>query len=136
MMKMFRKYLRHEKGTAAVEFAMVSLLFLALLLGTVEVGRIFWTWNALQYAVEETARYAAVHSTATNSALVAYATTKMAGVSVATSQLTVTTATSTISGISFIEVTGTYAFATLVPSLVPALQSLSLTAKSKVPYVI
>jgi Flp pilus assembly protein TadG len=134
-MKNFYKHLRKEEGAMAVEFAIVSLLFLSFMLGIIEVGRIFWTWNALQYAVEETARYATVHTTATNADLVDYATTKMAGVEPNTTGLVITPTRPVISGITFIKISGTYTFSTLLPDLLPDLQTISLTAESKVPLV-
>ncbi|MCE9508435.1 MAG: pilus assembly protein [Alphaproteobacteria bacterium] len=135
-MKIFCKYFRNRQGTVAVEFAMVAVLFMTFLFGIIEVGRVFWTWNTLQYAVETTARYAIVHQSATNSDLVTYAANRMSGISVDTSKLSVTTATTTISGISFIEVTGTYAYTSIVPFLPAAMNSINLTAKVKVPYVL
>jgi len=133
-MKNIRKYFREEKGATAVEFGMVSLLFLTFLFGVVEMGRVFWTWNTLQYAIEDTARYAIVHVTATNSDLVAYAASSMAGISADTSRLTVTTANTTISGIQFIEVSGTYAYRSMVPFLPAAINSINLTAQARIPY--
>jgi Flp pilus assembly protein TadG len=40
-----------QRGTAAVEFAIVSSLLFMLLFGMMEMGRLLWTWNA---AVEAT----------------------------------------------------------------------------------
>jgi Flp pilus assembly protein TadG len=135
-MNIFCKYFRNRQGTVAVEFAMVAVLFLTFLFGIIEVGRVFWTWNTLQYAVEDTARYAIVHQSATNSDLVTYAAGRMAGIKVDTSKLSVTTANTTISGISFIEVTGTYAYKSIVPFLPAAMNTINLTAEAKVPYVL
>lgn len=42
---------RPQRGAAAVEFALVAVLFFTLLLGVVEMGRLLWVWNA---AVETT----------------------------------------------------------------------------------
>jgi hypothetical protein len=44
------RVLRERDGTAAIEFAFVAPLFLMLLFGTVEFGRLFWTKVALQEA--------------------------------------------------------------------------------------
>src|ERR1700675_3482302 len=52
-------------GAAAVEFAMILWPLMLLLLGTVDGGRMLWTQNSLQYAVEQAARCAAVNSTTT-----------------------------------------------------------------------
>jgi Flp pilus assembly protein TadG len=44
-----------------IEFALVSPLLLALLLGTLQFGYSFYTYNNLQKAVRDGARYAASH---------------------------------------------------------------------------
>jgi Flp pilus assembly protein TadG len=49
-----------DDGTVAVEFAIVGLLFLALLLGSIELGRAMWMRNSVQFAAEEGARWALV----------------------------------------------------------------------------
>jgi hypothetical protein len=51
---------RHE-GQGLVEFAFVLPVFLALLLGTVDLGRGIWANNSVASAAREAARYAAVH---------------------------------------------------------------------------
>ena len=132
-MKIFHRYFLHKKGSVAVEFGMVSILFLGFLFGIIEFGRLFWTMNALQYAIEDTARYALVHQDATNTELITYATNSMSGVS-NSSNLTITTTQMTISGISFIEVNGTYTFTTIIPFLSTSLSTLDLTAQSRIPY--
>lgn len=43
-------------GIAAVEFALLAPVFLITLLGTIEIGRLMWTQNALNYAVQEASR--------------------------------------------------------------------------------
>jgi Flp pilus assembly protein TadG len=52
-----------KSGAAAVEFAFVGLALIFLLFGVVECGRMLWTQNALQYAVEQAARCAIVNTT-------------------------------------------------------------------------
>jgi Flp pilus assembly protein TadG len=56
-----------------VEFALLAPVFLALLLGAVETGRLMWTRSMLQFAAEEAARYALVRSDATSTAIEAVA---------------------------------------------------------------
>ena len=45
-----------NKGSAAIEFAMVAPVFFLLLMGTIEAGVIFFAQSALQNAVNDTAR--------------------------------------------------------------------------------
>ncbi|HWY63788.1 MAG TPA: TadE/TadG family type IV pilus assembly protein [Rhizomicrobium sp.] len=57
----FRKFLNRlrrdaNKGSAAVEFAMVAPAFFLLLMGTIEAGVVFFAQSSLQNAVNDTAR--------------------------------------------------------------------------------
>ncbi|RFC01391.1 pilus assembly protein TadE, partial [Klebsiella michiganensis] len=49
---------KHQKGTTAVEFAIVVALFLTVLLGILDFGRILFTWNAVGEATRRGARQA------------------------------------------------------------------------------
>lgn len=51
---------KNERGAALVEFAIVSTIFLTVLFGVLEFGRLFWTHNALKDAARRGARYAIV----------------------------------------------------------------------------
>jgi Flp pilus assembly protein TadG len=52
------------RAAAAVEFALVLWPLLLLVLGAVDGGRMVWTQNSLQYAVEQAARYAGLNKAA------------------------------------------------------------------------
>lgn len=54
---------REEKGSALVEFALVITLFLMLLMGMVEFGRIFHALLTVENAARQGARVAAVGGT-------------------------------------------------------------------------
>jgi hypothetical protein len=49
-------------GNTAIEFAFVLPVLLLFIIGIMECGRVLWTQNALNYAVEEAARCAGVNS--------------------------------------------------------------------------
>lgn len=49
-----------QRGVTMVEFALVGGLFLALLFGIIEMGRMLWIWNTLNEATRRGARYAAI----------------------------------------------------------------------------
>lgn len=53
---------RHQTGAAAVEFAVVAMVFFTLLIGIMEMGRLLWTWNAAVEATRAGARLAVVCS--------------------------------------------------------------------------
>lgn len=49
-----------ERGAAAVEFALVSVVFFTLVFGIIQFGLWFWSWQAAGHAAREAARVAAV----------------------------------------------------------------------------
>lgn len=49
-----------ERGVAAVEFALVAIVFFALLLGILELGRMLYVWNTVQEVTRRAARAATV----------------------------------------------------------------------------
>ena len=51
---------KHMRGTYVVEFAVIGLLVFTLLFGVVEMGRLYFTVNALDEAVRRGTRLAAV----------------------------------------------------------------------------
>jgi Flp pilus assembly protein TadG len=57
-------YIKHfknkERGAALFEFAIVATVFMTVLFGVIEFGRLFWTHNALRDAARRGVRYAAV----------------------------------------------------------------------------
>lgn len=49
-----------QRGAAAVEMAIVSVIFIVILLGAMEMSRLLWTWNAAAEATRLGARLAIV----------------------------------------------------------------------------
>lgn len=56
------KNVLHQNGTTAIEFAIVALLFFAIVLGIMEFGRILYMWNTVQEVTRRAAREAVVRS--------------------------------------------------------------------------
>jgi hypothetical protein len=52
---------RRERGQGLVEFAVVLPVFLAMLFGIVDFGRVIWATNSLTNAATEATRFAIVH---------------------------------------------------------------------------
>ena len=50
-----------SRGQALMEFALAAPVFLVMLFGVVDVGRIIWATTAVNSAAREAARYAIVH---------------------------------------------------------------------------
>ncbi|HET7038079.1 MAG TPA: TadE/TadG family type IV pilus assembly protein [Thermomicrobiaceae bacterium] len=61
---------RGQLGQGMVELAVVLPLLLVILLGTIDLGRAFYTYVALTNAAREAARYAAVNDTNASSSQV------------------------------------------------------------------
>jgi Flp pilus assembly protein TadG len=80
-------------GNAAVEFALILPVFISLIVGVMEVGRILWIQNTLQQAVEAAARCATVNATTcgTASDVRVYAAAQTAGLGVPASAFAATT---------------------------------------------
>jgi len=83
-----------QRGTGAVELAILTPVLFMLTLGAFELGRGVWTKHTLSHAAREAARYASVRSKtsddpATNATITARA--KAAAVGIDASLLTVTT---------------------------------------------
>ena len=51
---------RHQNGAAAVEFALIAIVFFTLLLGILEFGRLFYLYNTVQEVTRRAAREAVV----------------------------------------------------------------------------
>jgi Flp pilus assembly protein TadG len=54
--RLARRFVRHEKGAAAVEFALIAVPFLALLFAILETALIFFAGQTLETAASESAR--------------------------------------------------------------------------------
>lgn len=53
---------KNEKGASMAEFAVVALVFLMIIFGIIEFGRLLYTHNALTDAARRGARYAALRA--------------------------------------------------------------------------
>jgi hypothetical protein len=51
---------RSQRGTAAVEFALIAVVFFMVLLGILEFGRMMYVWNTAQEVTRRAAREAVV----------------------------------------------------------------------------
>ena len=55
---------RGERGSALLEGALCLTVFLMIVFGTIDFGRMVFAYNFVSYAAREATRYAAVHGTA------------------------------------------------------------------------
>jgi Flp pilus assembly protein TadG len=103
VMDLLKRLWRASSGSAAVEFALILPVMLLFTFGTFEFGRYFWTQNALQYAVEQTARQSIVtppSTCATSAANSALVTANLVGLSADSVTVTLESATNAGSGLA------------------------------------
>lgn len=86
-----RRLIGDRTGATAVEFALVASGFSVLLIGSIEVGLLLWTKNALQVTADMTARCAALGSCSAPSYAVSLAAQWVTAEVVNTSDVTVST---------------------------------------------
>lgn len=60
-MNMIREFIRNRQGTAAIEFALVANLFVALLLGAFAIGYIFVVRSDLEQSITAAERFALIN---------------------------------------------------------------------------
>lgn len=128
-------YLKEENAATAVEFAIVSTIFLTLVFGIFETALILFTWNSLQDSLEKATRYALVHPDATSDELRQIVANSMSGLSVDASDilLDVAQTTTTSNDMQFLEMTGTYHFSNNMPFMPASFSTMDLTASSRLP---
>ena len=123
-----RRFLwKERRGNAALEFAFLLPVFLAMFLGIMEFGRLLWTRTTLQHAVVAAARYAAINypSCSSSSQTQSYAAGEVFGQSVDTSAFTLTC------GACGTQVNVQVGFSFVVPALFP--YNITLNAQSCYP---
>jgi Flp pilus assembly protein TadG len=130
--KTFIGLLRCDRGVAALEFAIVAPLFMLLLVAVMEFGRMYWVRDSVQYAAEQTARWAMVNTAATDSQLKSRALAQFDGVSGGTTP-DVSVGRETVNGLSFLTVTITCNFQFLVDFA--GVGELPLRGESRVPLI-
>jgi len=115
------RWLRSCDGVAAVEAALVLPVFLAFVFGIIEVSRAYRIQTALQFAVEDAARCAAINRSTCGSidAIQNYAASKAPGLTIPPRRFNVTLQRCGI------EVAIDYPFTSLVGNLVPLSATLS-----------
>jgi Flp pilus assembly protein TadG len=119
---------RSQQGTTAIEFAIVALALLTLMLGGMEYARLFWTWEALQRAGDETARCVAIGSSdcATPSSYAVTAAGNYGANGLLAANVTVVSATSStpcnhLTGNSAVSVTLSLSFSSPAGTRIPSL---------------
>lgn len=118
-------------GATAVEFAIVAPVFLIMVIGIFEISRALWIKGSMQYAVEETARYAIVNTSTDTTTLATYAQSKFSDSGVSAPGISFTAAQDTTGSIDYVTISASYNFQVIV-TLVP-FPDVTLTAKARIP---
>ena len=120
---------RDRSGTTLVEFAITLPVTVMIILGGVEFGRVYWVRHTLQFAAEETGRYAMAHASTTTDQLKSYAQSNLPGIDPASATVTVTP--DSVDNTNFVTITVTAPFNFLIPFV--DLSSMTLTGTTRVP---
>ncbi len=123
-MGLLRRLMRDRRGNVGVEFALVAPALCMVIYGAMEFGRMAWTQSALNFAVEEAARCAAITPTTcgTSSQTATYAANEIATGYVPASAFTGSTATCGH------QVTASYAYPFVATGLFSMTPTLTATA--------
>lgn len=121
-----------RSGVSILEFALVAPLLLTMTLGAVDVGRMFYVRQGLEYATEEAARYYMLNPSAATSSVTTELRNKMPGgmgpsVNVAYAD---TTNCNSNSSVTCTTITATYSFSFLVGYLGTDAKTLRATAQA------
>lgn len=131
--KFANRFIREKDGATVIEFAFVVMPFLLIVFGIIEAGRIGLTLNGVQYAIEETSRYAAINNGISNQALQTYAEEKLQGMFVNTSDFIITSSHSTSGGVEFVQIDASYKHSTITGGFLGDFGKLDFTTFSKQP---
>lgn len=128
-------FFKKEDGATAIEFALVSVVFLAFVFGIMETGRIMWTYNGVEYAIENAARFALVNSDAATDDIIAVATESLDDMHLSQDPFSAEVSfTQDADGANYIEITGSYQYTALITAfLPPSLSSFTLSAEVQRP---
>ena len=116
------RFIRARRGDVAIEFALGLPIFLAMIYGVFEFGRIFWTQNTMEFAVEEAARFTMVNPNATNGQITAIVEGKAAGLDTSRIEVDIVfeaETSGTIGSRGFVNITGTYKYFPIIPLVIP-----------------
>jgi Flp pilus assembly protein TadG len=123
-----------RRGQAMVEFSLVFIIFLMLMVGLFELGRVVWIYTTVAHAARQGARYAMVHGNGgspDDAALIASVKAQAVGLTDSVIQVTPTWEGGGIVG-SFVSVRVSYAFVPAVGgSLVGGTQGFNIASTSR-----
>jgi len=130
-MRVLRRVLGNQRGGAIVEYAVTAPFLFTLLLGTIDMGRMFYVRQGLEYATEQAARYYMLNPTAASSSVTTYLQGQMPGGmgSNVTVSYTDTTSCNSMSSVTCTKIQASYSFTFIAKYL--GLGTKTLTAKAQ-----
>ena len=120
---LFMRFIRARRAAVALEFALGLPIFLAMIYGVFEFGRIFWTQNTMEFAIEEAARFTMVNPNATNAQITTFVEDKAVGLDAARIKVDIVFEQDNSDPgngpRAFVNITGTYDYQPVVPLVLP-----------------
>lgn len=111
-----------RRGAVALEFALGFPVFMAMTYGLFEFSRVYFVKNTVQFAIEEAARVAMVDSGSTEADVQTLASARATGLDAA--DLSIDATFEDVAGTrAFVNITGTYSFAPILPLVIPFVAS-------------
>lgn len=132
-LKTIKSYNGNEEGTTAVEFALVSVVFLTMIFAIFEAARIFWALNTMQYAVEAGARYTLTDTDATDDQILEQVMNNVNGIPRTEDNPEITISRVTLNGVDFIVIDSVYTFKTFLPFIPEGWNNMRLDSSSRLP---
>lgn len=130
ILRRLNRFVRCRRGSAMVEFGFLGPLFIVLITGSIEMGRLAYTQAALYFAAQEATRYAVVNEgVATASQIENFASSQLIGLDQSLAVFTATAPLSNATNTSLVTVSITYPFNFLIP--LPSLEQITLSAESR-----
>lgn len=120
---------RSQDGGVAIEFAIISSVFIFVIVGTLEFGRAMYVRNELSYAADIAAREILKDAEASESTVEGAARTAFRGDA---ELLTFDLSNETVDGVQFRTLQLNYPFTLLVPQLSGRMFDLSVTRRTPV----
>ena len=74
-----RRLCRATEGVTALEFAILGPVMLTFMLGAIDMGRMLYVRQGLEYSTQEAARYYMLNPTSATAAVTTYLRSKMVG---------------------------------------------------------
>lgn len=121
--------LRCDRGVAAVEFAIVSMVFFTLVIGGIDMGRTFYIKNQLSHLADQASRSVLMDPDVSDTALTNFVQTEFSAGDAG--QITVTVTSETAAGIEYRVIRIDYPMTLFIPNLTS--QTFGLNVDRRVP---